>query len=77
LSAVTYDEAFSFRTLALCLPKAVRVFFGKWAIVRLLLAAAAAFLIFFRAADVCFSLAISSPEDQMNDFCRPAATDAE
>jgi hypothetical protein len=36
----------------------VRVLFGKWAIVRFLLAAAAAFLMFLRAAARCFGDAI-------------------
>jgi hypothetical protein len=40
------------------LPKAVRVDFGKCAIVRFLFAAAAAFLMFLRAALLCFSLAM-------------------
>ena len=37
-------------------PKAVRTFFGKWAMVRFSLAAVAAFLMFFRAAVFCFSV---------------------
>ncbi len=46
-------------TLAACLPKAVRVDFGRWAIVRFFRAAAAAFLMFLRAADLCLSVAIN------------------
>ena len=37
-------------------PKAVRTFFGRWAMVRFSLAAVAAFLMFFRAAVFCFSV---------------------
>src|ERR1700724_737141 len=42
------------------MPRAVRTDLGKWAIVRFRLAARAAFLIFFRAAFLCFSLAMTS-----------------
>ena len=37
-------------------PKAVRTFFGRWAMVRFSLAAVAAFLMFLRAAVFCFSV---------------------
>jgi len=46
-------------TLAACFPKAVRVDLGRWAMVRFFRAAAAAFLMFLRAADLCLSVAIS------------------
>ncbi|HZU31909.1 MAG TPA: hypothetical protein VFB79_12390, partial [Candidatus Angelobacter sp.] len=49
---------FCLATLAACLPKAVLVFLGKWAIVRFFLAATAAFLMLRRAAARCFSLGI-------------------
>jgi hypothetical protein len=42
-----------------CFPKAVRVDFGKWAIVLFFLAARAAFLIFFCVADLCLDEAIT------------------
>jgi len=45
---------FLLATDAACLPRAVRVDFGRCAIVRFLLAADAAFLMFFRVARVCF-----------------------
>ena len=45
-------------TLEACLPRAVRVDFGKCAIVRFLFAAAAAFLMFFLAARFRFAVAI-------------------
>jgi hypothetical protein len=48
-----------FATFDAFLPSAVRVAFGKWAMVRLRLAAAAAFLMFLLAADRCFSVAIA------------------
>jgi hypothetical protein len=48
-------------TLAACLPKAVRVFFGRLAIVRFFFAAWAAFLMFFRAAVRCLAVTISHP----------------
>jgi hypothetical protein len=46
-------------TFAACLPNAVRVRFGKCAMVRFLLAAAAAFLMFLRAAARCLVLAMN------------------
>jgi hypothetical protein len=45
---------FFLATDAPCLPSGVRTDFGKCAIVRFVLAAAAAFLIFFFAALLCF-----------------------
>lgn len=45
-------------TLEACLPRAVRVDFGKCAIVRFLFAAAAAFLMFFLAARFRFAVAM-------------------
>lgn len=53
-------------TLAACLPRAVRVFFGRLAIVRFFFAAAAAFEMFRLAALFCRGVAIY-PE-----FTRPA-----
>ena len=47
------------RTLAACLPSAVRVDFGRCAIVRFLLAARAAFLMFHFAARLCFIVAMA------------------
>jgi hypothetical protein len=47
--------------LAACFPSAVLVDFGKCAIVRFFFAALAAFLMFLRAAFLCFSLGILSP----------------
>jgi hypothetical protein len=47
------------RTLAACLPSAVRVDFGRCAIVRFLLAARAAFLMFRFAARLCFIVAMA------------------
>src|SRR6202035_1881034 len=47
---------------AACLPKAGLVAFGKCAIVRLFVAALAAFRMFFRAALRCFSLGRFSPQ---------------
>jgi hypothetical protein len=44
-------------------PKALRTRFGSLLIVRLRLAAAAAFLTFFRAADRCFALAMFDAPD--------------
>jgi hypothetical protein len=51
-------------TFAPSFPSAVLVRFGKWATVRFRLAAPAAFLMFRRAADRCFDVAISSLFDQ-------------
>lgn len=45
-------------TLEACLPRAVRVDFGKCAIVRFLFAAAAALLMFLLAACFCLAVAI-------------------
>ena len=53
-----YAALFCFATFAACFPSAVRVRFGKWAMVRLRFAAAAAFLILRRAAARCFELAM-------------------
>lgn len=52
--------AYRFRLAAFApsLPSAVRVFFGRLAIVRLRLAACAAFLMFRRAAALCFDEAM-------------------
>src|SRR5437762_356516 len=61
--AQPFFAAFWRLTLFACLPNAVRVFFGRWATVRFFFAADAAFLMFFRAAARCFSLAISKPPD--------------
>jgi hypothetical protein len=44
------------------LPSAVRVFFGSREMVRFPFAAFAAFLMFRRAAAICFRLAIMPPE---------------
>jgi hypothetical protein len=46
---------------AACLPNASRVFLGSREIVRFLLAALAAFLIFFLAARLCLADAIKPP----------------
>src|SRR5207237_9967981 len=54
-----FFAAFARLTLFACLPMAVRVFFGRCAIVRFFLAAAAAFLMFLRAAARCLSLAMA------------------
>lgn len=51
-------------TLAPCLPSAVLTDLGRWAIVRFFFAAAAAFLMFFRAAFRCLVLAIGPPDVQ-------------
>ena len=51
---------FRFATLEACLPRALRVDFGRCAIVRLLLARAAAFLILVLAADFCFSVVMAN-----------------
>jgi hypothetical protein len=48
-------------TFAACLPNAVLTDFGRWAIVRFRFAAAAAFLMFLLAADLCFALAMGPP----------------
>jgi hypothetical protein len=48
------------RLLAPCLPSAVLVDFGRLAIVRFLRAASCAFLMFFRAAARCFSVAMAT-----------------
>ena len=45
-------------TLLACLPNAVRVFFGRFEIVRLRLAVDVAFLMFRRAAAFCLVVAI-------------------
>jgi hypothetical protein len=50
-----------FATFAPCLPNAVRVLRLRWAMVFLDFAAAAAFLIFFRAAARCFAELIGPP----------------
>lgn len=50
---------FRLATLEACLPSAVRVDFGRCAIVRLFLAVSAAFLMFFRAACFCRAVAIA------------------
>jgi hypothetical protein len=47
-----------FATFAPCLPRAVRVFFGSFAMVRLRFAALAAFLMLRRAAARCFVVAL-------------------
>jgi len=49
-SQIRRVQRFFFAALAPFLPKAVRVRFGKWAIVRFFRAARAAFLMFLRAA---------------------------
>jgi hypothetical protein len=54
-----YAARFSLLTFAACLPNAIRVFFGKCAIVLFLFAAAAAFLVFRLAAARCFALAMA------------------
>jgi hypothetical protein len=46
-------------TLDACLPSAVRVDFGRCAMVRFLFAVAAAFLMFFLAACFCLAVAIT------------------
>ena len=46
-------------TLLACLPSAVRVFLGRCAIVRMRLAAVAAFLMFRFAAVLCLVVAIT------------------
>lgn len=46
-----------FATFAACFPSAVRVFLGRCAMVCFLFAAAAAFLMFLRAAFFCFAVA--------------------
>src|SRR5438270_8931832 len=48
-------------TLAACLPSAVRVRLGRCAMVLFLLAAAAAFLMLRRAAEICFDDAMGNP----------------
>ena len=48
--------AFLRATFDACFPSAVRVAFGRWAIVRFFFAALTAFFIFFRAAALCFVL---------------------
>jgi hypothetical protein len=50
-----------FATLLACLPSAVRVDFGRWAIVRFFFAAAAAFLMFLPAAERCLAVAMHPP----------------
>ena len=52
---------FWFRTFAACFPSAVRVDFGRCAIVRFRFAARAALGIFLRAAALCFRVAITPP----------------
>ena len=54
------DRRFLFAAFAPSFPSAVLVCFGRCATVRFRLAAFAAFLIFRRAADRCFDVAISS-----------------
>jgi hypothetical protein len=54
LQLLPLDFLFFLATDEACLPSAVRTDFGKCAIVRLRFAAAAAFLIFFFAALLCF-----------------------
>src|SRR6266540_2536039 len=51
-------------TAAPCFPRAVRVFFGMWAIVFFFRAALIAFFTFLRAPRRCFSLAMSTPPCQ-------------
>src|SRR5947199_3094135 len=53
-----FFAAFWRLTLFACLPSAVRVFFGRCVIVFFFFAAPAAFLMFWRAAVRCFSLAM-------------------
>jgi hypothetical protein len=57
---------FRFATFAACLPKAVRVFLGRCAIVRLRLATADAFLMFLRAEVFCFVDAISMSLEELH-----------
>jgi hypothetical protein len=57
--SASYDERRFLRAaFAPSLPKAVRVLFGKWAMVFFRLAAVAAFLIFRRAAVRCLVVAM-------------------
>jgi hypothetical protein len=55
-----HEERLCLATFAPCFPSAVRTDFGKWAMVRLRLADCAAFLMFFRAAFLCLSLAMTT-----------------
>ena len=55
-----HEERLCLATFAACLPRAVRTDLGKWAMVLFRRAACAAFLIFFRAAFLCFSLDMTS-----------------
>lgn len=55
------ERRFFLATEDACLPNAVRTDFGRCEIVRFLFAAAAAFLMFFRAALFCFVDAIAFP----------------
>jgi len=60
-----------FLTFAACLPRAVLVFFGKWASVRRLFAAAAALRMFLRAALVCLWVPIGDdPESRFSAAVR-------
>src|SRR5438874_7381486 len=56
-----FARAFWRFTLFACLPRAVRTFLGSFEIVFLRRAARAAFLMFLRAAVVCFGLAMPPP----------------
>jgi hypothetical protein len=55
---ICHEERLFLATFAACFANALRTDFGKCAIVRSRLAVCAAFLIFIRAAFLCFSLAI-------------------
>jgi hypothetical protein len=54
-----HEERLCLATFAPCFPSAVRVDLGRWAMVRLRLAACAAFLMFFLAAFLCFAVAMA------------------
>jgi hypothetical protein len=62
-------ERFRFAALAASFPSAVRVFFGRCAIVRFRRAAFAAFLTFLRAAERCFGEAILPLLNREVDRC--------
>jgi hypothetical protein len=55
---ICHEERLFLATFAACFPNAVRTDFGKCAIVCSRLAVCAAFLIFLRAAFLCFSVAM-------------------
>src|SRR4051794_22402952 len=67
---------FFFSPLPACFPRAVRVFFGRWAMVLLRRAAAAALRMFLRAAAFCLAVAMRPPMPQVEQLSFPHAAAA-